>query len=52
MKAESATIIADVVEHLRPKGSYSIWIWRLLVGAALQSLAVGCRHPDPSTLSC
>jgi len=35
MKAESATMIADVVEHLRPKGSYSIWIWRLLVGAAL-----------------
>jgi len=28
-------MIADVVEHLRPKGSYSIWIWRLLVGAAL-----------------
>jgi len=35
MRAESATMIADVVEHLRPKGSYSIWIWRLLVGAAL-----------------
>jgi len=35
VKAESATMIADVVEHLRPKGSHSIWIWRLLVGAAL-----------------
>jgi NitT/TauT family transport system permease protein len=35
MKAESVTMIADVVEHLRPKGSHSIWIWRLLVGAAL-----------------
>jgi NitT/TauT family transport system permease protein len=35
MRAESATMIADVVEHLRPKGSYSIWIWRLLVGTAL-----------------
>ena len=35
MRAESATMIADVVERLRPKGSYSIWIWRLLVGTAL-----------------
>ena len=35
MRAESATMIADVVERLRPRGSYSIWIWRLLVGAAL-----------------
>jgi NitT/TauT family transport system permease protein len=35
MRAESATVIVDFVEHLRPKGSYSIWIWRLLVGAAL-----------------
>lgn len=35
MKAESATMIAGVVERLRPKDSYSIWIWRLLVGAAL-----------------
>ncbi|HEV8341840.1 MAG TPA: ABC transporter permease [Candidatus Binatia bacterium] len=35
MKAESATMIADVVERLRPKDSYSIWIWRFLVGAAL-----------------
>ena len=35
MRAESATMIADVVERLRPKGSYSIWIWRLLVGAVL-----------------
>jgi sulfonate transport system permease protein len=35
MKAESATMIADVVERLQPEGTYSIWIWRLLVGAAL-----------------
>lgn len=35
MKAESATVIADVVERLRPNRSYSIWIWRLLVGVAL-----------------
>ena len=35
MKAESATMIADVVERLQPKGTYSIWIWRILVGAVL-----------------
>jgi NitT/TauT family transport system permease protein len=35
MKAESATMIADVVERLQPKGTYAIWIWRILVGAAL-----------------
>lgn len=35
MRAEPATRIANVIEGLRPKGSYSVWLWRLLVGAAL-----------------
>lgn len=35
MKAESTTMIGNVMEGLRPKGSYSVWLWRVLVGAAL-----------------
>ena len=35
MKAERTTMMANVMEGLRLKESYSIWLWRALVGAAL-----------------
>lgn len=35
MKAERTTMMANFVEGLRLKESYSIWIWRALVGVAL-----------------
>ncbi len=35
MRAERTTMMADFMEGLRLKESYSIWIWRGLVGAAL-----------------
>lgn len=35
MRAERTTMMANFVEGLRLKESYSIWIWRGLVGAAL-----------------
>ena len=35
MRAERITMMANFVEGLRLKESYSIWIWRAVVGAAL-----------------
>ena len=35
MRAEGTTLMANFMEGLRLKESYSIWIWRVLVGAAL-----------------
>ena len=35
MKAERTTMMANFVEGLRLKESYSIWIWRAVVGVAL-----------------
>jgi NitT/TauT family transport system permease protein len=35
MKAERTTMAANFLEGLQLKDSYSIWIWRALVGAAL-----------------
>ena len=35
MKAERLTMMANFVEGLRLKESYSIWIWRAVVGVAL-----------------
>lgn len=35
MRVEARTTMANVMEGLRPRGSYSIWIWRVVVGVAL-----------------
>lgn len=35
MRVEARMTMANVMEGLRPRGSYSIWIWRVVVGVAL-----------------